>query len=94
MSRVTRKDWSYSWMVIRGRMLGAVRVLLGKSASIPKGLHNTRTALGEVRVTDYYGGCTISLPEADLYWFAHKFDGSGAGPGQALFNRTHPEHGS
>jgi hypothetical protein len=78
----------YRRHVAWGRICGALRVLIGKNASIPKGLTDTGTALGKVRVNDYYGGCILSLPEADLYWHAWGFDGWGAGPGQAEFERA------
>ncbi len=77
----------YQRRVAWGRVCGAARVLVGRNASIPKGEHNTNTALGIVRVNDYYGGAIISLPEADLFWHAWDYDGWGAGMGQAKFER-------
>jgi hypothetical protein len=79
----------YRRHVLWGRLCGALRVLVGKNASIPVGLHNTGTALGQVRVKGYYGGCVVSLPEADLYWRAWDFDGWGAGCGQGKFDRAY-----
>ncbi len=70
---------------MRGRIIGAFRVLIGKNASIPTGLHNTETPAGRVDVRGYYGGAIISLPMGDLYWNAKKFDGWGAGPGQEMW---------
>ncbi len=78
----------YRRKVLWGRLCGAARVLIGKNASIPKGLSNTETPMGRIWVEDYYGGCILSLPEGDLYWFAWGFDGWGAGPGQGLFERA------
>jgi hypothetical protein len=58
-------------------------VLFGKSASIPKGLHDT--ALGPIRVRDYYGGCKLNMNGGDIYWTPDVLDGWGAAPGQDLF---------
>ncbi len=79
---LTRAGW------VAGRIIGAVRVLLGKSASIPKGDHDT--AIGKVHISDYYGGCTFSIQKPDerdleilrrfgrdLYWTSQGYDGSG-----------------
>ncbi len=78
--------YEYQRHRVVGILQGAFRVLSGKNASIPKGFHNTGTALGIVEVRGYYGGCRISLPEGDLYWGATDFDGWGAGPGQRKFD--------
>ncbi len=81
--------WVYERRRFRGRVIGAWRVLLGKSASIPKGDHVT--AIGRVNISDYYGGCTFSIKKLDerdleilrchgrdLYWTSQGYDGSGA----------------
>ncbi len=81
--------WVYQCRRFVGRVIGAVRVLLGKSASIPKGDHST--AIGKVHISDYYGGCTFSIKKPDerdleilrrhgrdLYWTSQGYDGSGA----------------
>ncbi len=83
-----RWPFSYRRRVLWGRLCGAARVLVGRNASIPKGLSNTETEMGRIWVDDYYGGCILSLPEADLYWFAWGFDGWGAGCGQGKFERS------
>jgi hypothetical protein len=83
-----RWPFQYRRRVFWGRLCGAGRVLVGRNASIPKGLSNTETGIGRIWVDDYYGGCILSLPEADLYWHAWGFDGWGAGPGQAEFERA------
>ena len=72
----------YGLRVLRGRLSGAVRVVLGKSASIPKGFHDT--AMGAFTVDDYYGGCLLGFGAGDLYWFVDRYDGWGGGPGQEL----------
>ena len=86
---VDRPRWywtlTYKCRVMRGRITGAFRVLTGKSASIPTGVHNTETPAGRVYVEGYYGGAIISLPMGDLYWKAKQFDGWGAGPGQEMW---------
>lgn len=79
-----RRTWmAYRPMKIRGRIRGALRVLWGKSASIPKGSYDT--ALGPMRVTDYYGGCILNMNGGDIYWTADVLDGWGGAPGQDLF---------
>ena len=88
-TRRFRLPWEYERRRLRGRCIGAWRVLVGKSASIPKGVHDT--AIGTVRITDYYGGCTFSIKRPneadlailgrhgrDLYWKSQGYDGSGA----------------
>src|SRR5690606_24444168 len=65
-----RLPFLYERLVLWGRIRGAVRVLIGKNASVPVGEHNT--AIGLMRVRSYYGGLTLSLPECDIYWDAHK----------------------
>jgi hypothetical protein len=87
--RLVRLPWVYQRRRFVGRVIGAVRVLAGKSASIPKGEHDT--AVGRVRITDYYGGCIFSIKKPDvrdleilrrygrdLYWTSRGYDGSGA----------------
>ena len=61
--RLVRLPWTYQRRRFVGRVIGAVRVLLGKSASIPKGEHDT--AIGRVSITDYYGGCIFSIKKPD-----------------------------
>ena len=88
-TRRHRLPWEYERKRLVGRCIGAWRVLRGKSASIPKGLHET--AIGWVRISDYYGGCTFSIKRPneedlqilrrygrDLYWTSQSYDGSGA----------------
>ena len=88
-TRRVRFPWRYERRRFVGRCIGAWRVLRGKSASIPKGVHDT--AIGTVRITDYYGGCTFSIKRPneddlailrshgrDLYWTSQGYDGSGA----------------
>lgn len=82
-SRGWRLPFLYERLVVRGRIVGAIRVLFGKNASVPKGEHNT--ALGLMSVRDYYGGLILTLPECDIYWTATKLDGWGAGLGQRKF---------
>ena len=80
--------WVYQRRRFVGRVIGAVRVFTGKSASIPKGEHST--AIGKVHISDYYGGCTFSIQKPneddlqiltrfgrDLYWTSQGYDGSG-----------------
>ncbi|HDY84245.1 MAG TPA: hypothetical protein ENH74_00990 [Methylophaga sp.] len=84
-----RLPWGYQRRRFIGRCIGAWRVLVGKSASIPKGLHDT--ALGKIKISDYYGGCIFSIKKLDendlkitrrvgrdLYWNSRIYDGSGA----------------
>ncbi|KKL22483.1 hypothetical protein LCGC14_2434960 [marine sediment metagenome] len=84
-----RLPWTYERRRFVGRCIGAVRVLLGKSASIPKGKHDT--AIGIVNISDYYGGCILSIQRPDerdlkilgrfgrdLYWTSQGYDGSGS----------------
>ena len=84
-----RLPWTYQRRRFVGRCIGAWRVLVGKSASIPKGGHDT--AIGKVSISDYYGGCTFSIKKPneddlqilmrfgrDLYWTSQGYDGSGA----------------
>ena len=66
-----------------GHLNGAFRVLIGKSASVPKGLYDT--PLGRVLIRDYYGGLKLTLPQGELYWNAYCYDGWGAGEGTTLF---------
>ncbi len=81
--------WRYERRRFVGRCIGAWRVLVGKSASIPKGAHDT--AIGKVRISDYYGGCIFGIKPLDerdlaimrrhgrdLYWTSKVYDGSGA----------------
>ncbi len=88
-TRGFRLPWTYERRRFVGRAIGAWRVLLGKSASIPKGDHDT--AIGKVHISDYYGGCTFSIKKPDerdleilrrfgrdLYWTSRGYDGSGA----------------
>ena len=88
-TRRFRLPWTYQRRRFVGRVIGAMRVFLGKSASIPKGEHDT--AIGLVTITDYYGGCTFSIKKPDkrdleilasvgrdLYWNSKVYDGSGA----------------
>ena len=88
-TRSFRLPWTYQRRRFVGRIIGAFRVLVGKSASIPKGEHNT--AIGKVNITDYYGGCIFSIKRPDkedleilqrfgrdLYWNSKVYDGSGA----------------
>lgn len=88
-ARGFRLPWEYQRRKFVGRCIGALRVFCGKSASIPKGVHDT--AIGTVRITDYYGGCTFSIKRPneddlqilrshgrDLYWNSQGYDGSGA----------------
>ncbi len=88
-TRSFRLPWTYERRRFVGRVIGAMRVLVGKSASIPKGLHDT--AIGKVHISDYYGGCTFSIQKPDerdleilrrvgrdLYWTSRGYDGSGA----------------
>ena len=85
-----RRTWAGYWpMRWRGRVRGALRVLLGKSASIQRGYHYT--ALGPMRVTDYYGGCILSTSRGDIYWGVDNLDGWGGGQGQDLFERVERE---
>ena len=87
--RLIRLPWTYQRRRFVGRVIGALRVLFGKSASIPKGEHDT--AIGKVRISDYYGGCIFSIQKPDerdlailarvgrdLYWTSQGYDGSGA----------------
>ena len=87
--RLVRLPWTYQRRRFVGRVIGAVRVFMGKSASIPKGEHDT--AIGKVNISDYYGGCTFSIKKPDerdleilrrhgrdLYWTSQGYDGSGA----------------
>lgn len=84
-----RLPWTYERRRFVGRFIGAWRVLVGKSASIPKGRHST--AIGKVSISDYYGGCIFSIQQIgeddlqilrshgrDLYWTSKVYDGSGA----------------
>ena len=88
-TRSFRLPWTYERRRFVGRCIGAVRVFLGKSASIPKGVHDT--AIGRVKISDYYGGCIFSIQKPDerdlailarvgrdLYWTSKIYDGSGA----------------
>ena len=88
-TRSFRLPWTYERRRFVGRVIGAVRVLLGRSASIPKGEHDT--AIGRVNITDYYGGCIFSIQKPDerdleilrrfgrdLYWTSQGYDGSGS----------------
>lgn len=88
-TRRFRLPWEYERKRFVGRCIGAWRVLTGRSASIPKGDHDT--AIGKVRISDYYGGCTFSIKRIDeddlqilgrfgrdLYWTSTGYDGSGS----------------
>ena len=88
-TRSFRLPWTYERRRFVGRCIGAWRVFMGKSASIPKGEHDT--AIGKVGISDYYGGCTFSIKKPneddlqilrrfgrDLYWTSQGYDGSGA----------------
>ncbi len=88
-TRSFRLPWTYERTRFVGRCIGAWRVLIGRSASIPKGEHDT--AIGKVRIADYYGGCIFGIKPLDesdleivqhcgrdLYWTSQGYDGSGA----------------